>query len=369
MTTVGYRESPKRSTQRPQSSQNRLGPVFPSSPDLSNKNSPKPRPFFVPPDLAERGLNSVHPFPLVMDVDKRPSGRRPAPVAWQHFPRLEVNPPNAYSVISLDIDDVHNLPQRAWGRGKPSIPPTWIVQALDTGKMHLGFILETPVHRNPDSLAGPLLKLADVADRLTYHLGGDPGYGGLITRNPLAPGPDTHVYWQSFLPYTLGQLDKRLPKAKRPRGERLTGIGRNVDLFCVMCRAAHQPRWARLIQAEGWDGAWLEYVRSQNAAMWHPDEIPDVECRSIAKSCARYSLRNFSESRFSSGRRRRTGKQWHDDYDFDYDTRDAAILSLNGLGFRQREIAQAMGIGQPRVSQILQELTRNGTPEFWEPYT
>ena len=359
MTTLGYQGTP--SPSRPNWSK--------STPNRPRPVSSPPRPFFVPPYLAELGLNSVHPFPLVMDADKRPRGRRPAPIAWQHFPRLEVNPPNAYSVISLDIDDVDHLPQRAWGRGKPSLPPTWIVQSLDTGKMHLGYILETPVQRNPDSMAGPLLKLADVADRLTYHLGGDPGYGGLITRNPLAPGPDTHVYWQSFLPYSLGQLDKRLPKAKRPRGERLTGIGRNVDLFRAMVKVAHQPRWHRLIEAEGWDGAWLEHVRSENVVMWHPDVLADVECRSIAKSCARYSLQNFSEKKVSERSRRKIGKRWHDDYDYDFDTRNAAILSLDGMGFRQREIAEVMGIGQPRVSRILQGLTRNGAPEFWEPYT
>ena len=211
------------------------------------------------------------------------------------------------------------------------------------------------------------MKLADVADRLTHHLGGDPGYGGLITRNPLAPGPDTHVYWQSFLPYSLGQLDKRLPKAKRPRGERLTGIGRNVDLFRGMVKTAHQPRWHRLIEAEGWDGAWLEHVRSENVVMWHPDELPDVECRSIAKSCASYSLRNFSEKQVSERSRRKIAKRWHDDYD--YDTRNAAILSLDGMGFRQREIAEVIDISRRRVGQILQELARNGEPEFWEPYT
>ena len=73
----------------------------------------------------------------------------------------------------------------------------------------------------------------------------------------------------------------------------------------------------------------------------------------------------FSAKVVSERSRRKTGKQWHDDYD----TRNAAILSLDGMGFRQREIGAVMGIGQQRVSRILQELTRNGTPEFWEPYT
>ena len=99
--------------------------------------------------------------------------------------------------------------------------------------------------------------------------------------------------------------------------------------------------------------------------MWHPDELPDVECRSIAKSCARYSLLKFSAKVVSERSRRKTGKQWHDDYD----TRNAAILSLDGMGFRQREIAGVVDISRQRVGQILQALARNGEPEFWEPYT
>ena len=53
--------------------------------------------------------------------------------------------------------------------------------------------------------------------------------------------------------------------------------------------------------------------------------------------------------------RRKTGKQWH----YDYDTRNAAILSLDGMGFRQREIAGVVDISRRRVGQILQALTRN----------
>ena len=48
---------------------------------------------------------------------------------------------------------------------------------------------------------------------------------------------------------------------------------------------------------------------------------------------------------------------------------NAAILSLDGMGFRQREIAEVVDISRRRVGQILQELARNGESEFWEPYT
>ena len=101
MTVQEYSNPPKRSTQnRPQSSQNRSRPVIHSSPDLSSRNSPKRRPFFVPPDLAELGLNSVHPFPLVMDAEKRPRGRRPAPIAYRVYPRVCGGTPSSAAACS-----------------------------------------------------------------------------------------------------------------------------------------------------------------------------------------------------------------------------------------------------------------------------
>ena len=122
---------------------------------------------FIPHLLAERGLAEVHQYPLCLDGQKRAVGRRPAAEAWADYPRIELQPPNCYAAILLDVDDPR---EAGWPGGKPAILPTWIVQA-DTGKMHVGYALETPVHDNVDSLRGPLRKLADVGDRMTHQLG------------------------------------------------------------------------------------------------------------------------------------------------------------------------------------------------------
>ena len=312
--------------------------------------------FFVPPELANAGIESVHPYPLVMDSDKNPRGRRPAQVAWRNFPRVELQPPHCYAAILLDIDDVEHLSELRWPGGKPAIPATWIVQALDTGKMHLGYALETPVHRNPDSLTGPLNMLADVADRLTHFMGGDVGYGGAITRNPLAPGPGVAVHWNSYLPYSLGQLDKRLPKASTRPGERLTGIGRNVDLFRTMVKESLRPSWHRVIAAEGYAGAWLDHVRDGNVRLWYPDVLPDSECRSIAKSCAKFSLRKHPGASLSERQTKKNAKRWHGEYEYDFEVRDAAILSLTELGFKQREIAKVVGLSERHVRRRIASL-------------
>ena len=158
--------------------------------------------------------------------------------------------------------------------------------------------------------------LAHVADRLSHHLGADPGYVGLLTRNPINPGPECFTHWGRMLPYTLGELDKVLPKGKPP-SRRLTGIGRNCDLFRSMVSEVFRPRWAAVLGAQGWSEAWLDHVRAQNVAMFAPEGLPDSECRSIAKSCHRYWTLQYSAGRFSDLQRARNGQRWHGDFNFD----------------------------------------------------
>ena len=100
---------------------------------------------------------------------------------------------------------------------------------------------EVPVARHDAAHTAPLSYLAHVADRLAHHLGADPGYTGLITRNPINPGPECFTHWGRMFPYTLGELDKMLPKGKPP-SHRLTGIGRNCDLFRSMISEVFRPR-------------------------------------------------------------------------------------------------------------------------------
>ena len=90
-----------------------------------------------------------------------------------------------------------------------------------------------------------------------------------------------------------------------------TGVGRDEGLFRHCARLAQQPRWARIIAAEGHAGRWLEHVRRLNFAEFAENPLADSECRSIAKSCAKYSLRNYSAERFSGIQTARITRRWH----------------------------------------------------------
>ena len=211
-----------------------------------------------------------------------------------------------------------------------------------------------PVARHDAAHTAPLSYLAHVADRLAHHLGADPGYTGLITRNPINPGPECYTHWGRMFPYTIGELDKMLPKGKPP-SRRFTCIGRNVDLFKSMIGEVFRPRWADILGTQGWSEAWLDHVRACNLSMFAPEGLPESECRSIAKSCHRYWILQYSATRFSDLQRTRIGKRWHSEYSYNFDRQATHVRELKGWGLKQVTIAAVVGLSPGRVSQILSQ--------------
>ena len=194
----------------------------------------------IPQELREHGIAAVHPRPFCANEDSHIVGRFDAQTAWATFPKLELSPPLCHVAIILDIDSTESLddaPGKSWWGGNPTPAPNWMVintrprsATRRPGGIHAVYALEVPVARHDAAHMLPLRYLAHVADRLSHHLGADPGYTGLITRNPINPGPGVYTHWSRMLPYSLRELDKLLPKGKPP-SRRLTGIGRNCDLF------------------------------------------------------------------------------------------------------------------------------------------
>ena len=322
-----------------------------------------PETYYIPPEVAEQGIKAVHPYPFCAGEDSHILGRFNSKYAYATFPKLELQPPHAYASIILDYDSdsIKRLeaPGKAWWGGTPAPVPSWLVvntrprtPTRRAGGIHCVFALEVPVARHNAAHTAPLSYLAHVADRLAHHLGADPGYTGLITRNPINPGTQCHTHWGRMFPYGLQELDKLLPKGKPPK-RRLTGIGRNCDLFKSMISEVFRPRWAGILGAQGWSEAWLEYVKVQNVAMFGDSFLPDSECRSIAKSCFRYWTLQYVPGRFSDIQRARNGKRWHDDYGYDFDHQAADIRELKGWGLKQVTIGAVMGLSPSRISRIL----------------
>ena len=312
--------------------------------------------YYIPQPISSQGIKSVHPYPFCANEDSRIVGRFDSEYAWRTFPKLQLNPPHAYAAIILDVD---NPSDAGWPSGTPTPVPSWLV--LNTrartptrraGGIHCVYALEVPVARHNAAHTLPLAYLSHVADRLAYHMGADPGYQGLITRNPLRPGEGCFTHWGRMLPYSLSELDRLLPRGKPPP-RRQTDLGRNCDLFRAQVSEVFRPRWAPVLEAEGWELKWLDYVRGQNVAMFGDSFLPDSECRSIAKSCFRYWLLRYDPGRFSEIQRARMGKRWHGDFNFDFDRQAQDVRELKGWGLKQVTIAAVVGLSPGRVSQLL----------------
>ena len=316
----------------------------------------------IPRELREHGIAAVHQWPLCANEDSHIVGRFDSAYAFANFPKIELQPPHVYASIILDCDSMSNLdnaPSKPWWGGNPTPTPSWMVintrpatPQRRAGGIHAVYALEVPVARLSEAHRLPLAYLAHVADRLSYHLGADPGYTGVITRNPLAPGPGCFTHWGRMLPYTLRELDQKLPKGKLP-SRRLTGIGRNCDLFKSMVSEVFRPKWAAILSAQGWSEAWLNHVRTQNASMFDNATLPDPECRSIAKSCFRYWTIQYAPGRFRDIQRARNGKRWHDDYSYNFDHQTQDVRQLKAWGLKQVTIGAVVGLSRSQVYRIL----------------
>lgn len=182
-------------------------------------------------------------------------------------------------------------------------PPTWATINRENGHAHLVWGLAAPVL--VDGLAArqaPIRYLCAIESMMRARLGADPGFGGLITKNP------AHPQWRTLrgpvLGYELRELADYLPGIERhlPRRRPETvGLGRNCDTF------DHVRRWAyrtiRAYRTAGGLGSWNAWLAACNdRALAHNAEYPTPmdprECWWIARSVAKWTWRTLTPAGF-----------------------------------------------------------------------
>jgi len=291
--------------------------------------------------------------------DGRPSGRmriRPLFVAAR-YPYIQINPPWLTVALLFDIDRpagaaawyLHDLPE-----------PVATVENRANGHAHIIYVLSAPVLTGYNARKKPQALMAAIYGAMTERMEADPGYSGLIAKNPLA-GRMWRVLWSQqparyelkFLTEFLTdrELKRHLPcRTNRPH---LTGPGRNVDTF----NAART--WAYRAVKQYWDGNATDWY---NAVLCHVETIngdytnPMLfgECKAIAKSISKYTWTRFSPAAFSAiqrARGKRSGvarRELKPNAD-----RDAGIIEAYINGDTQPALAAAHGLSQGRISQII----------------
>ena len=219
---------------------------------------------------------------------------------------IQPNHPNSKLWLLYDIDRATGPEEVTDDLNLPA-PTIWVKNRAN-GHAHALYALETPVHMNPSSSAQAIRFAGALDVAMSAALDADPGYAGLICKNPL------HSFWET---YTLGNVYDLAELAEyvdlnrfsdRRRNLPDVGLGRNVTLF------ERLRTWAYRAIRQGWPHyeQWLRACESR--AQGYNDfeaPLPLSEVKATAKSVAKWTHKNMSPAGFSAvqaSRGRRGGK-------------------------------------------------------------
>jgi hypothetical protein len=199
---------------------------------------------------------------------------------------------NDLYVKALIFDVDHNFGAWTWDPvGLP--PPAWATVNPRNGFAHLIYPLKTPVCRTDAARIKPLKYLAAIEAGYRTRLEADPGYSGLLTKNPLHPDWGLTVF-DGTVAYDLDYLADWIDLPKKSEKRILPeGLGRNCTLFDVV------REWAYRAIKDYWkpegSGTWykaiLDHCRNCNV---FSVPLPDSEIRATAKSIANWTWKRMT---------------------------------------------------------------------------
>ena len=230
-----------------------------------------------------------------------------SPAAAATMSHLQLNPAALRHWLLFDLDAP--LAALAWERANLP-PPNWIAVNPENSPAHCGYLLEVPVVTSPAGHDKPLRYAAAIENAYRLKLQADPGYVGLICKNPL------HERWRTWFlhdhAYTLDELTEWVSLAKPARAtDENVGLGRNVTLFDSLRSWAY--RMVLIYKSANatpdiWYRALLHEAEGMNSRFPAPLAYPEVRC--LVKSVAKWTWRVFTEHAFSKIQRARAQKRW-----------------------------------------------------------
>lgn len=272
------------------------------------------------------------------------------------FPYIQANPPRLRFWMIFDIDRPGG--GLAWeDTGLPV--PAWAAINKANAHAHIAYGLSAPVLTGDGARDAPLRYLCAIESAFRDKLQADPGYSGLITKNPL------HPLWRVLQGtphlYDLGELGEYvdLDRHKPQRGKlEEVGLGRNCTLFdwlrqwaYVAVRRHREARNYILWQAECYDKA-LE----RNGDFLRP--LDPREAWHVAASVCKWTWARDATARAKFVERQRwKGKKGGIASGVarlaaSEENRASARL-MRAAGHSIREIAEALAVGKSTVADWL----------------
>ena len=281
-----------------------------------------------------------------------------ASLAWS-FPSLELRSAKAWPVVCLDCDGTTGYSRLMLAVEDREIPcPNWVVHR-DSGGAHGARCLARPVLFGAGTRARPLRLLSRAAEYMAQKVEADPGYGRVLSHNPMTPEPSQRLQtdWRRRQPYSLQELAEIVPFGWRRPAVARTEAGRNYDMFRALLKWAGSPDNIDLPVLPAAMAIYRKVLEAYPGAD-HPFTVAEVQ--GISRSVERYrrgwiARGQFSESgdrersawgqaqsvRSGQARRKRT------------EARDRSIVRDRVAGMSIRAIASKHGVTHPLTLYVV----------------
>lgn len=273
------------------------------------------------------------------------------------YRHIQANPPGLVFNLVFDID--RPCSALAWLDGNV-VPPTWIAENTKNGHAHYGYALKNPVATSTVAKLEPVRWLAAIQYSLSCALGSDPGYAGLITKNPYSEY--WAVQWLNPCAYSLHELSAGLDIVTKPRLEAIQGVGRNVTCFDSV------RKWAYKAICAYWGPCglekWQDAVKTQSSAINNTfaSPLPESEILALAGSVAAWtwkninptSRRNLIAKTHTHEKQAERGKKSGEARRCKRSEEREAAKKMYVEGISQKVIAKTVGVTQQTISKWLQ---------------
>ena len=241
---------------------------------------------------------------------------------------IQANPDAMSNLMIVDVDHPDAVLRALSTKANNHPMPTAIVENRRNGHAHALWALCNAIIRTEYARRGPLAYAAAVTEGLRRALGGDAGYSGFLTKNPVHEDWDTLWLAEDAADlYSLSQLEAQLgdhmpPKQwRRQRRKNPVGLGRNCAIFESARTWAYREVRHHFGDSEGLRVAILNHVLGLNSKFSEP--LPVAEAHGIARSIHKWIVTKsriwkdgpvvydatFSTIQSHRGRRSRPGRR------------------------------------------------------------
>lgn len=247
---------------------------------------------------------------------------------------IQLNTPAVKSFMVFDIDR-HDAALAAEDSGLP--PPTFIVINPKNHHAHVIYALSSPVCVSVKGREKPKKYLKTIERAYAGHLGADPGYCGLLAKNPWHGHWDTIAHENAV--YDLATLAAYVNlSAVTKKMQKENAKGRNCTLFDRLRFWAYRNHQGKMGQQ--WENALMNEAQRLNDFQ---NPLPYREVKCIAKSVFRWTCRqgNFSFNR----QRQRALKRWS------RESKRQSGIELIKKGLTNRAIAEILEVSQRTLTR------------------